>query len=112
MKNEILDPPDYLPVALWEDFVAYRREEKTKKFTIRSQRMFLNKLERFRVEGYDPILLLESAMESEWLTVYKKEDCRYGANTESNKKQSAVERVREKAQATRRDNLYALGNFD
>ena len=109
MKDDIVEPPEWLPIEIWKEWIDYRRTDKKKEATKRSQKMFLNKLERLHNE-YDPVKLIETAIEQEWLTVFPREDCRYGETTGSNKKQSAVERVRAKAQALRRNNIYAVGN--
>jgi hypothetical protein len=105
---DILEPPEYLPQELWEDFVAFRKSHKTKKFTVLSQKMFFRKLERLRKE-YDPILLVEQSIEKEWLSVHPNEECRYGKDKQHTQL-SAAERV--KAKAVKRANTFRLVGGD
>ena len=105
---DILEPPEYLPQELWEDFVAFRKSHKTKKFTVLSQKMFFRKLERLKAE-FDPILLVEQSIEKEWLSVHPNEECRYGKDKQHTKL-SAAERV--KAKAVERANTFRLVGGD
>jgi len=90
-----MDLPDWLPTEIWNEWIDYRREDKKKPATERSQRMTLRKLERFQQQGYCPIKLIEMAIEREWEGIYSHEDCKHEISTRVSTKrpQSAVERV-------------------
>ena len=62
--------PDWLPRDRFEAFIEHRRELK-RPMTHEAKRLFILKLERFRGEGEDVVALLESAIESGYLTVFK-----------------------------------------
>ena len=89
--------PDYLDPSLWAEWIAYRREDKKKPASLRSQRMTLNKLERLAAQGYDANRLIEHAIEQEWQGIYAHEDCKHGTRGETGRQDrrlSAVERFR------------------
>lgn len=87
--------PEWLDGELWNEWIAYRREDKKKPASERSQRMTLRKLERLAAQGYDGNRLLEHAIEMEWQGVHAVEECRHGTNRQRTQaRPSAVERVR------------------
>lgn len=88
-----MELPDWVDVELWNEWIAYRREDKKKAASARSQLMTLRKLERLVAQGYDANRLLEHAIEHEWQGVYASDECRAG-RTRSAARLSAVERVR------------------
>ena len=87
-----MDLPEYLDPELWSEWITYRREDKKKPASDRSQRMTLRKLERLEAEGYDTNRLIEHAIEHEWQGIYAVEE--YKRGTTKHHKPSAVERVR------------------
>lgn len=87
-----MELPAWLPEEAWQEWVEYRRDDKKKTASERSQRMTLRKLARLREEGFDPVLLIEHAIEHEWQGIYAHEACRRSGQTGI--KASAVERVR------------------
>ena len=91
-----LQIPDYINPDIWSEWINYRREDKKKPASERSQRMTLRKLERLTAEGYDANRLIEHAIEHEWQGIYAIEECRLGSNRQGRQagKLSAVERVR------------------
>ena len=44
MKKKILETPDFIPDELWEEWVAYRKEDLKKPASLRSQKMQLKKI--------------------------------------------------------------------
>ena len=106
-----MNPPDWIDSELWQEWIDYRREEKKKPASERSQRMTIKKLDRLRGEGYDANLLLECAMEREWEGVHTNDDCkteRVGDKLQSGpgRRLSAVEQFR---YANSRARLRILG---
>lgn len=84
-------PPEWLDAELWQTWIDYRREDKKKPASDRSLRMTITKLERLRGNGYDPHLLIETAIEREWQGIYAHDDCK--RHNDSNA--CAVERFRD-----------------
>lgn len=90
-----MELPDWIDEGLWQEWIAYRREDKNKPASERSQRMTIRKLERLRAEGYDANRLIEHAIEHEWQGIYPHEDCKSEANRANpSRKLSAAERFR------------------
>lgn len=106
-----MDLPYWLPSELWGEWIEYRRQDKGKPASERSQRMTIKKLGRLRDEGYCPVRLLEMAIEREWQGVYEHEDCRANRANRAARYGSAVERVRA-ANAGRETVLRVVGEND
>ena len=102
-----IDLPDWIDTETWNLWIAYRREDKKKPASLRSQQMTLNKLSRLRAQGFDPLLLIEMAIEHEWQGIYAHEDCRIEARQPSTEKLSAAERFRA---ASQRSTLRVVGS--
>ena len=51
MKKKILDTPDFIPDELWEEWVAFRKEDLKKPASLRSQKMQLKKKIEIQEEG-------------------------------------------------------------
>ena len=97
-----MELPDYIDAGLWEEWVAYRREDKKKPASERSQRMTLKKIERLVAEGYDANRLIETAIEREWQGIFPVEECKHaegGRHSEAHKR-TAIERFREANHST------------
>ena len=109
MKKKILETPDFIPNELWEEWVAFRKEDLKKPASLRSQKMQLKKIIELQEEGYCPVKLLCLAIEREWQGIFPHEEARYGTHQKHNKL-SAAERVRKKAVASR--NPFSLVGSD
>ena len=109
MKKKILETPDFIPDELWEEWVAYRKEDLKKPASLRSQKMQLNTIIKLRDEGYCPKKLICLAIEMEWQGIFPHERAKYGTHQKHNKL-SAAERV--KAKATERTNTFRLVGSD
>ena len=86
--------PEWLDAELWQTWIDYRREDKKKPASDRSLNMTINKLARLMQQGYDPHLLLETAIEREWQGIYATEECKREADRPGGERLSAVERFR------------------
>lgn len=93
-----MELPDYIDAEIWAEWIAYRREDKKKPASERSQKMTLTKLEKLYLQGYDVNALIQHAIELEWQGVYPVEEYKLevgGKNGRSGApRPSAVERVR------------------
>ncbi len=93
-----MELPEWIDEEIWSEWIAYRREDKKKPASERSQRMTLTKLAKLHAQGYDVNGLIQHAIELEWQGVYavdeyKLENSRTGSGS-SHARPSAVERVR------------------
>lgn len=91
-----MELPEWLDAELWHEWIAYRREDKNKPASERSQKMTLRKIERLISQGYDGNRLIETAIEREWQGIHAAEECRHEASRRHSQtvRPSAVERVR------------------
>lgn len=69
-NNSTFELPDWIPAALWQDFVEMRREKK-KELTIGAAKIILLKLERMRANGHDPMQSLENSIMHGWTGVFE-----------------------------------------
>ena len=89
--------PDYIDEEIWGEWIAYRREDKKKPASERSQKLTLTKLAKLHEHGYDVNGLIQHAIEFEWQGVYAVDDYKLetgGALSRAHSRPSAVERVR------------------
>lgn len=102
----VIEIPEWLDSELWQEWIAYRREDKKKPASDRSLRMTIKKLDKLRGQGYCPALLIEKAIEAEWQGIYAHDDCK--ADVGAGTKLSAVEQFR--AASSPRSRLRAVGD--
>lgn len=72
-KRATFDFPDWLDKDLWRDFREHRRKLR-KPMTDRAEALLVERLAKYKEEGYNPTNLLKTAIERGWLTVYKPKD--------------------------------------
>lgn len=70
-----IELPDWLPLNTWTEWVEYRRSSKKPMSPLASTK-FLNQLETFVKDGYDPIKLIDLAIASGWTTVYPRDEAK------------------------------------
>jgi hypothetical protein len=102
----MIDLPHWLDADLWQEWIDYRRQDKKKPASERSQKMTIKKLDRLRGEGYSPDRLIEKAIEAEWQGIYAHDECK--ADVGAGTKLSAVEQFR--AASSPRSRLRAVGD--
>jgi len=81
--NAKIELPAWLPEKNWQEWLEYRRSSK-KPMSDLAMTKFLNQLQAFVSQGYDPIKLLDTAIASSWTTVYAREDAKKTASTGAN----------------------------
>lgn len=62
---EALSLPDWLPAAAWNNWRAHRRLIKSP-MTERAEQLQINRLDRLRTQGHDPVALIDLAIERGW----------------------------------------------
>jgi uncharacterized protein YdaU (DUF1376 family) len=67
--------PAWLPEKNWNEWLEYRRSSK-KPMSELAMTKFINQLQNFVNQGYDPIKLLDTAIASSWTTVYTRDDAK------------------------------------
>ena len=65
-KNDI---PDWLDKVIWAEFKKHRNRLR-KPMTQYAEHLLLNKLDKLRIDGYDPNTLLNESIEMGWQTVF------------------------------------------
>lgn len=70
-----IELPDWLPEKAWSEWVEYRRSTKKPMSQLASTK-FLNQLETFVKDGYDPVKLIDLAIASGWTTVYTRDEAK------------------------------------
>lgn len=70
-----IELPNWLPEKNWQEWLEYRRSNK-KPMSELAMTKFINQLENLVKQGYDPIKLLDTAIASNWTTVYAREDAK------------------------------------
>lgn len=70
-----IELPSWLPEKNWNEWLEYRRSAK-KPMSELAMTKFLNQLQNFVNQGYDPIKLLDTAIASSWTTVYLRDDAK------------------------------------
>ena len=70
-----IELPDWLSEKAWSEWVEYRRSSK-KPMTPLASTKFLNQLENFVKDGYDPVKLIDLAIASGWTTVYARDEAK------------------------------------
>jgi uncharacterized protein YdaU (DUF1376 family) len=78
-----IELPTWLPEKNWQEWLEYRRSAK-KPMSDLAMTKFLNQLQTFVTQGYDPIKLLDTAIASSWTTVYARDDAKKTASVGSN----------------------------
>ena len=81
--TEKIELPAWLPEKNWQEWLEYRRSAK-KPMSDLAMTKFLNQLQTFVTQGYDPIKLLDTAIASSWTTVYARDDAKKTASVGSN----------------------------
>lgn len=61
--------PEWLPENVWLDFVEHRATLKPK-LTVRAADLVINKLEKIKAAGFDPVEQINKAIEHGWKTAY------------------------------------------
>jgi Helix-turn-helix domain len=64
------DFPDWLPVSLWNDYIAMRRKIK-KPMTEEAKKLAIAKLEKLRKAGHAPNLVLEESIMNSWQGLFE-----------------------------------------
>ena len=86
-KNHVgksqIELPTWLPEKNWQEWLEYRRSAK-KPMSDLAMTKFLNQLQTFVSQGYDPIKLLDTAIASSWTTVYARDDAKKVASAGAN----------------------------
>lgn len=74
--------PEWLPPELWREWVEYRRQLKKPIKTQQGVSGALNKLIKFREQGYSTEVVIRGAMENEWRGLYEPSNSQvtYGQN--------------------------------
>jgi uncharacterized protein YdaU (DUF1376 family) len=75
-----IELPDWLPEKAWIEWVEYRSSSKKPMSQLASTK-FLNQLETFVKDGYDPVKLIDLAIASGWRTVYARDDAKTKAGS-------------------------------
>ena len=75
-----IELPDWLPIKAWDEWVEYRRSSKKPMSQLASTK-FLNQLETFVKDGYDPVKLIDLAIASGWRTVYPRDEAKTKGNS-------------------------------
>jgi len=70
-----IELPDWLPEKAWSEWVEYRRSTKKPMSQLASTK-FLNQLETFVKDGYDPVKLIDLAIASGWTTIYTRDEAK------------------------------------
>lgn len=80
--NNQLVLPTWLPEKNWNEWLEYRRSAK-KPMSELAMTKFINQLQNFVNQGYDPIKLIDTAIASSWATVYARDDAKKVATSGS-----------------------------
>jgi uncharacterized protein YdaU (DUF1376 family) len=75
-----IELPEWLPEKAWVEWVEYRRST-SKPMSQLASTKFLNQLETFVKDGYDPVKLIDLAIASGWRTVYARDDAKTKAGS-------------------------------
>jgi uncharacterized protein YdaU (DUF1376 family) len=70
-----IEIPKWLPEKSWEEWLEYRRSTK-KPMSELAMTKFINQLDNLVKQGYDPVKLLDTAIASNWSTVYARDDAK------------------------------------
>ena len=71
MSKEPEDIPEWINPDLWDEFKEHRKIlGKHKALNHLSTKRIINKLTKFREEGYDPNKILDVAIENGWTSVF------------------------------------------
>jgi hypothetical protein len=62
--------PDWLPLQMWEDYLAMR-EAKGAKATEKAKILIIAKLDSWRAKGHDPSQILSKSITSNWTDIYE-----------------------------------------
>lgn len=72
--------PEWLSPELWAEWVEYRRQLKQPIKTQQGITGTLNKLAKFRTQGYSPEVVIHEAMANEWRGLYEPKSSNAGRN--------------------------------
>lgn len=61
--------PDWVPVDVWEEFMATRKKLKAKD-TDYAKKLLVNQLSKFKDQGHDPVEIINTSIRSGWKDVY------------------------------------------
>jgi len=75
-----IELPNWLPEKAWIEWVEYRKSSKKPMSQLASTK-FLNQLETFVNQGYDPVKLIDLAIASGWTTVYTRDEAKTKASS-------------------------------
>ena len=75
-----IELPDWLPAKAWDEWVEYRNST-SKPMSQLASTKFLNQLETFVKDGYDPVKLIDLAIASGWRTVYPRDEAKTKGNS-------------------------------
>ena len=68
-KIQIFDPPDWIPKAIWEEFLAMRNRIR-KPATPYAQQLVVRELIKLQASGNDPVAVLEQSIRSNYQDVF------------------------------------------
>jgi len=107
-KSEII-LPDWISETDWNDFSDMRKKIK-KPMTDRAAMLIIGKLAKFRMQGHDPIAILQQSIVSGWQDVYEpKQQTQYQRQGQSNQPLSrAQQRENDMLEATARGVMAAM----
>lgn len=69
-QQEVIIPPEWMPLAEWEGFKEMRNKIK-KPMTLRAERLAIGKLEKFRSLGHDPTEILNQSIMNDYQDLYE-----------------------------------------
>ena len=67
--KQLQELPEWIDEFIWEQFKLHRKQMR-KKMTNYAEYLIVEKLSKFRDEGYDPNELLNIAIEKSWMSIY------------------------------------------
>lgn len=94
-KPAAYEPPDWVPLESWGEFVVMRKAMRGVPFTAAAARGVVAELDKLRAQGFDPAEMLQRAVTNGWRTVYAPKPGTTTRPAETVYQQSQRERVAE-----------------
>lgn len=93
-RNDMPTLPDWLDKELWESFLQFRKELKSK-MTDHAQELAIRKLEKWRAAGHDPKEIIENSIINGWKGLFEPKTIGRSTQNIAERSRSVFERARQ-----------------